>query len=214
MKEIYEQLASAVLEMKSGEVERLAHLALKEGYPPEEAIEQGLAAGMNEVGKLFASKVYFVPEVLVCAKAMYAGFDILKEKVVSGSLSRKGSIVIGVVDGDFHDIGKNIVKLMLEAAGFRIVDLGKNVTHDRFCEAVAAEKPDIVAMSTLMSTTMDSMSDTVASLKGRFPELKLMVGGAPVDDSFSRSIGAHFYGEDARRAVEGAHDLMGIPFEG
>ncbi len=214
MKKIYEQLASAVLEMKSDEVERLAHLALKEGYPPEEAIEQGLAAGMNEVGKLFAAKVYFVPEVLVCAKAMYVGFDILKEKVISGALSRKGSIVIGVVDGDFHDIGKNIVKLMLEAAGFRIVDLGKNVTRDRFCEAVAAEKPDIAAMSTLMSTTMDSMSDTVASLKGRFPKLKLMVGGAPVDDSFSRSIGAHFYGEDARRAVEGAHDLMGIPFEG
>ncbi len=213
MNNIYEQLASAVLEMKSDEVERLAHLALKEGYPPEEAIEQGLGVGMNEVGRLFAANVYFVPEVLVCAKAMYAGFAILKAQVIGGALKRKGSIVIGVVAGDYHDIGKNIVKLMLEASGFRIIDLGKDVTQDRFCEAIATEKPDIAAMSTLITTTMENMSDIATSLKRQFPELKLMVGGAPVSESFSRSIGAHYYGEDARQAVEGAHDLLGIPFE-
>lgn len=199
--------------MQIEETHRLAQEALEKGYPPEEAIQQGLAAGMSEVGRLFAAREYFVPEVLVCAKAMYAGFDLLKDKVVAGKIISKGTIVIGVVDGDYHDIGKNIVKLMLEASGFRIIDLGKNVTLEQFRAAVASEQPVIAAFSTLMTTTMDSMADIVASLKQSHPELKLMIGGAPVNSDFASSIGAHFYGEDASQAVEGAHILTGIPLE-
>ena len=213
MEDIYQRLAAAVVAMKPDEVSILAQQALDEGYPPEEAIQKGLAAGMNEVGKLFAAKEYFVPEVLVCARAMYAGFDILKEKVVEGKIINKGTIVIGVVDGDYHDIGKNIVKLMLEASGFRIVDLGKNVTLETFNTTVSDENPAIVALSTLMTTTMDSMAEIVTSLKENYPDLKLMVGGAPVNNNFAASIGAHFYGDDAMQAVEGAHILTGIPFE-
>ena len=183
------------------------------GLPPEDAIQIGLAVGMKEVGRLFAAKEYFVPEVLVCAKTMYVGFDILKDKVVAGKISSKGTVVIGVVDGDFHDIGKNIVKLMLEASGFRIVDLGKNVTLDSFRRTVDAEQPDIVALSTLMTTTMDSMEEIVHALNQSYPDLKIMIGGAPVSGDFAGSVGAHFYGEDAARAVDGAHQLVGLSHE-
>ena len=196
--------------MKPREVRQLSLQVLELGYPPEDAIQQGLAAGMTEVGRLFATKEYFVPEVLVCAKTMYVGFDILKDKVVEGKINNKGTIVIGVVDGDFHDIGKNIVKLMLEASGFRMIDLGKNVTLDSFKEVVDSEHPDIVALSTLMTTTMDSMEDIVHGLSLDYPNLRLMVGGAPVNSDFASSVGAHFYGDDATRAVEGAHELVGI----
>lgn len=213
MSEIYQKMAEAVVKMKAEEVQKLARRVLDEGLPPEVAIEKGLATGMNEVGRLFAAKEYFVPEVLVCSRAMYAGFDILKDKVVAGKIARKGTVVIGVVDGDFHDIGKNIVKLILEASGFRLVDLGKNVSADQFISSLNAEKPDIVALSTLMTTTMDSMAEIVAFLNKENPEIKTMIGGAPVNPDFARSIQAHYYGENAREAVVGAHELLGIPLE-
>jgi len=213
LEDIYRRLAAAVVAMQIDKVYQLAQEVLEKGYPPEEAIQQGLTTGMNEVGRLFAAKKYFVPEVLVCAKAMYAGFDILREKVVEGKIASKGTIVIGVVDGDYHDIGKNIVKLMLESSGFSIIDLGKNVTLEDFSTTVADKNPAIVALSTLMTTTMDSMAEIVISLKENHPDLKLMVGGASVNSDFARSVGAHFYGENASEAVEGAHHLVGISFE-
>ncbi len=213
MNDLYQQLSQAVVSMNAEEVKKLSQRVLDEGCSPEEAIEKGLAAGMNQVGKLFAAREYFVPEVLVCSKAMYAGINILKNHVIADETDGKGTIVIGVVEGDYHDIGKNIVKLMLEAAGFRIVDLRRNVTADEFERTVEAEKPAIVALSTLMTTTMDTMADIVALISERYPEVKLMVGGAPVSQDFARSINAHFYGKDAREAVIGAHNLMGIPFE-
>jgi methanogenic corrinoid protein MtbC1 len=213
MDEFYRKIAHAVVAMQAEEVKRLAEQVLEKGLPPEIAIEKGLAAGMNRVGELFACKEYFVPEVLVCSRAMYAGFDILKDKVVEGKIGNKGTIVIGVAQGDFHDIGKNIVKIMLEAAGFRIVDLGKNASVEKFTSAVIEEKPDIAALSTLMTTTMDSMAEVVAALRRENSRTKIMVGGAPVNADFARSIEAHFYGKDAREAVIGAHELMGIPLE-
>ncbi|MBU1650970.1 corrinoid protein [bacterium] len=213
MSELYTKLSDAVVAMKADDVKQLAQQVLAEGLAPEQAIEQGLAAGMNRVGELFAAKEYFVPEVLVCSRAMYAGFDILKDHVVEGAINNKGTIAIGVIDGDFHDIGKNIVKLMLEAAGFRMIDLGKNVTLDRFSEAVDRENPRIIALSTLMTTTMDSMLEITAKLLQKKPDLKVMVGGAPVDTDFAESIGAHFYGGDARAAVIGAHQLLGLSLE-
>lgn len=213
MSEIYRQLAQAVVQMKKDEVIRLAKLVLEQKLPPEEAIEFGLAAGMNEVGRLFACKEYFVPEVLVCARSMYGGFDILKERVVEGKIPNKGTFVIGVVDGDFHDIGKNIVKLMLEAAGFKPVDLGKNVNSEKFFEACETHNPSILAMSTLMTTTMDSMAEIAAGVQEKFPGTKIMLGGAPVNQDFVESVGAHFYGQDAREAVFGAHKVLGLPFE-
>ena len=210
--EIYKQLSNSVVNMKADEVKILAQRVLDEGLPPEEAIEKGLAAGMNRVGELFAQKEYFVPEVLVCARAMYGGFDILKDKVVEGKIIDKGAIVIGVVEGDFHDIGKNIVKLMLEAAGFRMIDLGKNVSEEKFIHSIETENPAILAMSTLMTTTMENMAVIAKNVLQNHRKVKIMVGGAPVNEDFANSIGAHFYGMDARKAVIGAHALMEIPF--
>ncbi len=208
---IYQQLAEAVVKMNAVEVVRLSKRVLEEGYPPEEAIEQGLAKGMSRVGELFACKEYFVPEVLVCARAMYAGFDILKEEVIEGSIPDKGRIVIGVVEGDFHDIGKNIVKLMLEAAGFKIIDLGKNVPLESYLSAVEENHPHIAAFSTLMTTTMENMAEILGAIRIKYPSVKMMIGGAPVNQDFADNIGAHFYGEDARQAVKGAHQLLKLP---
>ncbi len=208
MSDLYRRIAQAVVKMDADEVKRLSLEVLESGLPPEVAIEQGLAAGMNEVGRLFACKEYFVPEVLVCARAMYGGFEILKEKVVEGKMPHRGKIVIGVVEGDFHDIGKNIVKLMLEAAGFQPIDLGKNVPLEKFLYACDEVCPVIVAMSTLMTTTMDSMQNITKHISDRFPEIKTMVGGAPISQDFADSIGAHFYGKDAKAAVEGALKMV------
>ncbi len=213
MNELYQQIADAVVSMKAQEVQRLAKRVLEEGYPADEAIEQGLAKGMNRVGELFAAKEYFVPEVLVCSKAMYAGFDILKDHLIEGKVGGKGKIIIGVVKGDFHDIGKNIVKLMLEAAGFQLIDLGKNVPADAFLASAKNQKPEIAALSTLMTTTMDNMASVVEELLKSCPDVRIMVGGAPVSADFARSINAHFYGEDARSAVLGAHQLLNLPLE-
>ncbi len=214
MEQIYQQLAESVVQMRAGEVRKLALRVIEEGIPPEDAIQKGLAAGMYRAGELFAAKEYFVPEVLVCARAMYAGFDLLKDKVAKDSTAGKGAIVIGVVEGDHHDIGKNIVKLMLEASGFRLIDLGKNAAKAAFLDAVRAENADLVALSTLMTTTMESMEAIVNDLKSEFPNLKLMVGGAPVDYDFAESIGAHFCGKDAQEAVKGAHRLLNIEAPG
>ena len=208
MSEIYIKLAGAVVRMQAAEVIRLSQEVLEAGLPPEEAIEFGLAAGMNEVGRLFSCKEYFVPEVLVCARAMYGGFDILKDKVVAGNMPNKGKVVIGVVSGDFHDIGKNIVKLMLEAAGFQPIDLGKNVPLEKYLETCAAEKPSLAALSTLMTTTMEDMGEIVKTIKEKFPEIKVMVGGAPVSQDYANAIGADFYGEDAKAAVDGALQMI------
>ncbi len=207
---IYDKLAKAVVDLKAAEVKRLALQVLDEGLPPSEAIQKGLAAGMQEVGKLFSCKDYFVPEVLVSARAMYTGFNILKPKVIEGAVADKGTIIIGVVEGDYHDIGKNIIKLMLEASGFRLIDLGKNVSGDAFVQAVNDEKPVIVALSTLMTTTMDSMEEIVSRINKESTSTKTMIGGAPVNPDFADSIGAHFYGEDVDQALEGAHKLAGI----
>jgi corrinoid protein of di/trimethylamine methyltransferase len=210
VKDIYQELARAVVEMRAEDVRLLAQRVLDEGYPPLEAIELGLAAGMNEVGKRFATGECFVPEILVCSRAMYTGFNLLKGKIINGKCIDKGTVVIGVVEGDFHDIGKNIVRIMLEAAGFRVVDLGKNVTEAQFMETIEQEKPQILALSTLMTTTMDSMVDIVAAVRERHPAVKIMVGGAPVNQDFAHSIGADFYGENVHQAVEGAQKLTGF----
>jgi dimethylamine corrinoid protein len=212
--DIYQDLADAVVRMRADEVRRLSYQILEQNLPPEEAIQQGLAAGMIEVGRLFEKKEYFVPEVLVCARTMYVGFDILKPKVFAGNIRSKGKIVIGVVEGDFHDIGKNIVKLMLEASGFMPIDLGKNADSQKFLQAIAQEEAQLAGLSTLMTTTMESMELTVKAIRSEFPETRIMIGGAPVNRDFADSLNAHFYGENAAQAVIGAHQLLGLKYEG
>src|SRR5512141_1076578 len=178
--ELLAKLAEAVVAMKPELVAELARQAIAEGVPPELAINQGLAAGMRRMGERYAAKQCFVPEVLLASRAMYAGFEILKERMGSGEsgVGSRGKVVFGVVQGDIHDIGKNIVRVMTQAAGFEVVDLGRNVSLPDFVEAVGRTGADILAMSSLMTTTMPRMGKVIELLDkaGLRSKVKVMVG--------------------------------------
>jgi methanogenic corrinoid protein MtbC1 len=196
---VLEVLARSVLDLDREGAVRAASEALAAGVSAEAAITAGLAEGMRRVGERFAAKVYFVPEVLVAGRVFYAAMELLAPHVSKRS-GETGTMVFAVVEGDFHDIGKNIVKLMVEASGFRVVDLGKNVPAERIVEAVTREKADLVGLSTLMTPTLDRMARTVRALKERTPAA-VLVGGAPVDPDFATRIGADGTAPDAAGAV-------------
>lgn len=184
--------------------------ALEEGLSAQEVLAKGLLAGMDKVGKDFKAGDLFIPEVLMCAKAMHAGLDILKPLLVGSGTPLQGKIVIGTVAGDLHDIGKNLVKMMLEGAGFEIIDLGVSVSPEKFIEAVRANGAKLMGMSALLTTTMPAMKLTIEGLKkaGIRDDVKVLVGGAPVTASFAESIGADAYAPDAASAVDVARELI------
>ncbi len=204
--ELLNALAQSVLNLNVVRTGELAQLALDRGYSPRRAILDGLSAGMRLVGDKFCSHEYFVPEVLVAARAMYRGLNLLKPRMLeegSGvSSGTKGKIVVGVVQGDLHDIGKNIVRLLLEAEGFTVADLGKNIPAESVAEQIAKVGAEAVGLSTLMTTTLRSMEQTVARIRLDYPSVKIMVGGAPVTETFSREIGADGTAQDAVGAVK------------
>jgi len=208
-KDLWNRLAESVLNMDEGETALLAEEVLDCSFSPRDAIMNGLAEGMLRVGQRFAQKIYFVPEILVCAEAMYAGFNILKDHVPNNENMYNGSVVIGVVEGDFHDIGKNIVSLLLQASGFEVHDLGKNVPAAVFVEKVREIRPDIVALSTLLTTTLEEVKNIIDMIRVDSSDKtpKIMIGGAPVTANYAQEIGADFFGEDAQKAVEGAKIL-------
>jgi 5-methyltetrahydrofolate--homocysteine methyltransferase len=184
--------------------------ALEEGLSAQEVLAKGLLAGMDKVGKDFKAGDLFIPEVLMCAKAMHAGLDILKPLLVGVGTALHGKVVIGTVAGDLHDIGKNLVRMMLEGAGFEIVDLGVSVSPEKFIEAVRANGAKLMGMSALLTTTMPAMKLTIEALKkaGIREDVKVLVGGAPVTASFAESIGADAYAPDAASAVDVARELI------
>uniref|UniRef100_A0A7V3UZ62 Cobalamin-binding protein n=1 Tax=candidate division WOR-3 bacterium TaxID=2052148 RepID=A0A7V3UZ62_UNCW3 len=207
--DILNRLADAVLRMARDEVVQLCTVALKQGIRADITLEQGLAKGMRLVGEKFATQEYFVPEVLAASRAMYAGFDILQAELPKKS-RRQTRVALGVVQGDIHDIGKNIVKVMVQAAGYEIIDLGRNVPVEQFVNAV---RDGVVAigMSALMTTTMPNMAKVIAELKraGLREKVKVLVGGAPVNRLFAERIGADGYAPDAHHAVEEIQRLIG-----
>ena len=207
--EILDALARAVVKMNEEAVIQMALLALQSGIRAEEAIEKGLSRGMEQVGKLYDANQYFIPEVVVCADTMYKGLEILRPATTTLQNS-KGRIVIGVVEGDTHDIGKNIVVMMLESAGFEIYDLGRNVPPADFIKRVREVDADIVAMSSLMTTTMKGMKTVIEELYYHYQDRKplVMVGGAPVSKPFAVQIGADGYASNAPGAVRIAQQLM------
>ena len=209
-KKLWEELADAVVEMDEKRVIVAAEEVLKNSFSPESAIFNGLSEGMNRVGEKFAENYYFVPELLICADAMKAGISILKNYIEEEKSKIDATVVIGVVEGDFHDIGKNIVSILIQSAGFRVIDLGHNISVEKFLSSIHDENPDIVAISTLMTTTMKVMENVVKSIKTNFDENrpKIMVGGAPVTKVFSDNIGADFFGENAQEAVIGVKKLL------
>jgi 5-methyltetrahydrofolate--homocysteine methyltransferase len=205
-----EAIYNAVLEGNMAGAENGVRAALAAGEAPEVVLKEGLIAAMGEVGRLFEENEYFVPEMLVSARAMKAGLAILKPKLASGGTVAAGKIVIGTVKGDLHDIGKNLVAMMLEGAGFEVVDLGTDVSPDKFVAAVTQHHPNLVGMSALLTTTMPSMGGTIKALQeaGLRDHVKVMIGGAPVTDAFSRQIGADGYSADASSAVRLAKSLV------
>jgi 5-methyltetrahydrofolate--homocysteine methyltransferase len=205
IKDIYQ----AVLEGDMGAVEENVQAALDAGVLPVDILQKGLIAAMGEVGRLFEEGEYFVPEMLIAARAMKAGLTILKPLLVDSGFEPAGKVAVGTVKGDLHDIGKNLVAMMLEGAGFEIVDLGTDVTPEQFVEAVK-DGVDIVGLSALLTTTMPSMEGTIKAIAdaGLRDQVKIMIGGAPVTAEYARQIGADGFAPDASQAVTLAKTLM------
>ena len=184
--------------------------ALDAHLDPQLILNQGLVAAMAKVGQLFEDGEYFVPEMLVSARAMQEGLNLLKPHLLAGDIKPMGKVVAGTVKGDLHDIGKNLVCMMLEGAGFTIQDLGADVSPDAFVEAVRQGDVDLVAMSALLTTTMTNMKITIQALEeaGLRGQVKVMIGGAPVTEAYAQQIGADGYAPDASRAVKLAQKLI------
>ena len=192
----------------SKEVERL----LKEGVRPEKILNDGLITAMAVIGEKFKLDEIFIPEVLISADAMHAGMNILEPYLAEAGVQPIGKIVVGTVKGDLHDIGKNLVMMMLKGAGFEIEDCGIDVTPDKFIEKIKASDANILAMSSLLTTSMQAMGLTIEALKadGLRNKVKVMVGGAPITEGFARQIGADGYGKSAVEAVDMAKNFLGL----
>ncbi|MEJ2182907.1 MAG: corrinoid protein [Nitrospirota bacterium] len=206
--EILGHLKEAVIEYDEDAAKEWAQKALDEGLKANDAIFDGLVVGMQEVGRLFEAQEYFVPELLMCADALYAGLDILKPHVEQMDLGLKGSVVIGTVEGDVHDIGKNIVKMMFDVAGFDVYDLGRDVPLDKFVEEQLRTDSDLVCLSAMMTTTMQGMKKVIEDLKAKNPNVKIMIGGAPVSKDIAEKWGADGFAPDATNALKDAIDMI------
>ena len=192
-------------------VAQLTQNALDEGLTPGQVLQGGLLKGMERVGVDFRDGDLFVPEVLIAARAMHAGMDVLKPLLTEADALSAGKVVLGTVAGDLHDIGKNLVAMMLEGGGFEIVDLGINLPPERFIEAIREHEPDVVGLSALLMSTMPAMQKTIAAIaeQGLRDRAKIIVGGAPVTQVFADEIGADGYAPDAAMAVELTRSLLG-----
>ena len=205
-----QEIANAVIAGQLETVKQLAQAAVDEGVAPEDIIEQGLIAGMNVVGVKFKANEFYVPEVLIAARAMHGGMDIVKPLLADASASSKGKVVIGTVKGDLHDIGKNLVSMMLEGGGYEVVDLAVDVPPEKFVEAVEAEDADVIALSALLTTTMPGMKETIDAITaaGLAGKVKIIIGGAPVTQNYADEIGADGYAPDAASAVDLVAELL------
>ena len=203
---ILEEISTFMQRGRSPKVKELVQQALDEGISPQEILEQGLLSGMNVVGVKFKNNEVFVPEVLIAARAMNAGIEVLKPALLADGVEAKGKVVIGTVKGDLHDIGKNLVAMMIEGQGITVVDLGVDVSPEQFYEAAVTEKAQVVCCSALLTTTMGEMKNVVKIFeeKGIRDQVKIMVGGAPITQGFCESIGADCYAADAATAAEAA----------
>jgi 5-methyltetrahydrofolate--homocysteine methyltransferase len=211
MEDVLKKLFDAVLDGDFDGVKTNVQAALDAGLDPTLVLNEGMIAAMREVGCRFEAGEYYVPEMLIAARAMQAGMAILKPHLQQTNRKSGGKVVIGTVKGDLHDIGKNLVALMLEGAGFEIKDLGVDVPTEEFIRVVQEEKPDLVAMSALLTTTMQMMKQTIDAFEsaGLREQVKIIVGGAPVTESYASQIGADGFSPDASRAVTVAKSVLG-----
>lgn len=208
--EIYQRLSDGVVYFEQEKVIAAANEAVDLGMDAFDVIMNGLAAGMEIVGRLYEEQEYFVPEILMCADALYAGLDILRPHLKAKEMKEKvkGQVVIGVVQGDVHDIGKNLVKMMFDVAGFTVHDLGANVPLEKFAEEQVRTDSNIIALSAMMTTTMMGMRKIIQKIKERNPDVAIMVGGAPLTKEIADVFGADGYAEDAGNAVQEAIKMI------
>ena len=210
MSESYGKMSELLISGSVEEIKKVTQQALDEGSQASDILQKGLLPGMDVVGQRFKACEMFIPEVLRSAKTMHASMEILRPLLSESEAAGTGTVLIGTVEGDLHDIGKNLVGMMLEGAGFRIVDLGADVKPEAFLAAAKEHKPQILAMSALLTTTMPKMGETLNVLKeaGIRDQIKVMAGGAPVTQDFINEIGADAYGSNATAAVEKARTLI------
>jgi len=206
------QIADNLIKGKAPEVKELVQKALDEGIDVEKVLNEGLVAGMNVVGVKFKANEFYVPEVLIAARAMKGGMGILRPILIEKNIKGVGTIVIGTAKGDLHDIGKNLVGMMLEGAGFEVIDIGVDVSAEKFVQTAKEKDASLIGLSALLTTTMVSMKDVVKAAQetGLDGKVKIMIGGAPVTQSYADEIGANGYAPDAASAVDKAKELLGI----
>ena len=206
--ELMKGLYDAVLNMDEDAAGELSQAILDEGIDAYYAVTHGLTSAMERAGELYVNKEYFVPELLLCSDALYAGLEILRPHIKFSDTETKRQIVIGTVEGDIHDIGKNLVKIMFEAAGWTVHDLGRDVNLPRFVEEQKRTQSDVVAMSALMTTSMLAMPKAIEMIKAEDPEVAIMVGGAPLTRDIATGYGADGYAENAGEAVQEANTML------
>jgi 5-methyltetrahydrofolate--homocysteine methyltransferase len=211
MEPVLQNLYDAIMNGDAGSTPGLVQQALDQNLPAPQILNEGMIAAMNHVGKLFEEGEFFVPEMLIAARAMQAGLAVLKPHLAQAEVKAAGRVVAGTVKGDLHDIGKNLVCMLLEGAGFEIIDLGTDVAPEKFVQVVQEGRADVMALSALLTTTMPNMKVTIEALKaaGVRDNVKVMIGGAPVTQAYAEQIGADGYAPDASRAVALAKSLVG-----
>jgi 5-methyltetrahydrofolate--homocysteine methyltransferase len=204
-----DELKQRLIEGDAPGTAALTQEALDEGIPAQKILNEVLIPGMTVVGELFEKNEYFVPELLLAARAMYGALDLLRPRLTEGDYKPTGRAIVGTVQGDLHDIGKKLVMIMLEGNGFQVIDLGTDVAPEKFLDAVKESGSKLVGLSALLTTTLPAMEKTVRALKEVDSSIKVMIGGAPVTQAFADSIGADGYGRDASAAVALARQLLG-----
>ena len=207
---ILDDLRKCVIDGDMNQTQKLVKEALAENIPAEHILKEGLISAMAEVGRLFESGEYFMPEMLIAARAMKSGLTLLRPHLIAANVHAVGKVVIGTAQGDIHDIGKNLVGMMLEGAGFEVIDLGVDVPPEKYVQAVRDHHPDLLACSALLTTTMPRMKEIIAALDeaGLRGQVKVMVGGAPITESYAREIGADLFAPDAASAASRAKELV------
>lgn len=209
---LFKEISNSLIEMEEDRVVELCKEAVEEKIEAYETITGALVPGMDEVSRLYEEEEYFLPEVLMCSDAFNAGLDVVKPHLDKDAMGAPIKVVIGVIEGDTHDIGKNLVRILTEASGFEVYDLGRDVKLERFIEKAEEVNADIICMSTLMTTTMDGMKTVIDRLKERNirNKYKIMIGGGPISQRFADIIGADVYAKDASEAVRKAKEAVGV----
>ena len=210
--DLLQELSQALINGNAPKTKELTQKAVADGIAPEKILNEGLIVGMNEVGRRFKNNEFYVPEVLIAARAMHAAMDVVKPLLADSDIQPAGRVAIGTVKGDLHDIGKNLVAMMLEGAGFEVIDMGVDASPEKFLNTVKEKKPNLIGLSALLTTTMPSMKATIEALKegGVRDQVKVMIGGAPLTQRYADEIGADGYAPDAASAVDIARRLLGL----